>query len=149
MNFSRPVTCIASFKAVSTASVPLFAKWVRVGDLTRAYFESGDGPSEMELRTLRKDGSVRWVVLRADVDREHARPRRILGIAMDVTAHHAALDALREASQRAAFITEQVAVAIRRCIDAAGHGRQHQDNRHTARDRGYELLEVICADRCT
>ena len=34
MNFSRPVACIASFSAVSTASVPLFAKCVRVGDFT-------------------------------------------------------------------------------------------------------------------
>ena len=31
MNFWLPVTCIASLRAVSTASVPLFAKCVRAG----------------------------------------------------------------------------------------------------------------------
>jgi PAS domain S-box-containing protein len=100
--------------------VPPFHQWLResvhpddrerVRDLTRAYFERGDRQSEMELRTLRKDGSVRWIVLRADVDREHAASRRVVGIAMDVTAQHRALDALREASQRAAIITSHAGI---------------------------------------
>jgi PAS domain S-box-containing protein len=76
----------------------------------RAYLLDGNGPLEIELRALRKDGSVRWVVLRADVDREQAAPRRIVGVALDVTAQHRALDALREASQRAAIITSHAGI---------------------------------------
>jgi PAS domain S-box-containing protein len=98
---------------------------VRVRDQTRAYFDNGGGRSEIELRTLRKDGTVRWIVLRADVDREHAGPRRVLGIAMDVTAHHAALEALREASQRAAFITSHAGIGTWES-DADGCGRWNE-----------------------
>jgi PAS domain S-box-containing protein len=76
----------------------------------QSYLLDGEGPFEIELRALRKDGSVRWIVLRADVDREQTGPRRIVGVAMDVTAHHRALDALREASQRAAIITSHAGI---------------------------------------
>ncbi len=92
---------------------------VRVREQTRTYFENGHGPSEIELRILRKDGSVRWIVLRADVDREHAGPRRVVGIAMDITEHHLALDALREASERAALITSHAGIGTWE-IDAEG-----------------------------
>jgi len=99
---------------------PPFRQWLhesvhaddrtRVRDLTRAYFESGDRPSELELRTLRKDGSIRWIVLRADVDRAHPGTRRVVGIAMDVTEQRRTLEALREASQRAALITSHAGI---------------------------------------
>jgi signal transduction histidine kinase/CheY-like chemotaxis protein len=99
---------------------PSFRRWIsesvhgddreRVADHTRVYFASGDQPFEIELRSLRKDGSVRWVVMRADIDRVHTDRRRVLGVAMDVTEHHHALDALREASQRAALITRHAGI---------------------------------------
>jgi PAS domain S-box-containing protein len=99
---------------------PSFARWLehsvhaddreRTQREIRAYLLNGEGPFELELRALRKDGSVRWIVLRADVDRVHAAPRRIVGVAMDVTAQHRALDALREASQRAAIITSHAGI---------------------------------------
>ena len=99
---------------------PRFREWLqetvhpddrtRIRDLTHAYFASGDRQSEMELRALRKDGSVRWIVLRADVDREHSGPRRVFGIALDVTAQRRTLDALQEASQRAAMITSHAGI---------------------------------------
>ena len=82
----------------------------RVDAWSRAYFAGGEQPSEIELRVLRKDGGVRWVELRADVDREHPGLRRIVGIAIDVTEQHRALDALREASQRAAMITSHAGI---------------------------------------
>ena len=82
----------------------------RIRELTHAYFASGDRQSEMELRALRKDGGVRWIVLRADVDREHAGSRRVYGIALDVTAQRRTLDALQEASQRAALITSHAGI---------------------------------------
>jgi PAS domain S-box-containing protein len=99
---------------------PSFRRWIsesvhpddreRVARHTRVYFASGDQPFEVELRILRKDGSVRWVVMRADIDRVHSDRRRILGVAMDVTEHHRALDALREASQRTALITRHAGI---------------------------------------
>jgi len=99
---------------------PSFAEWIaesvhiddrdRVADTARSYFASGDQTSEMELRVLRRDGSVRWIVMRADIDRVHTDRRRVLGVAMDVTEHHQTLDALREASQRAALITRHAGI---------------------------------------
>jgi len=83
----------------------------RIRELTHTYFARGDRQSEMELRALRKDGSVCWIVLRADVDREHhSGPRRVFGIALDVTAQRRTLDELQEASQRAAMITSHAGV---------------------------------------
>ena len=99
---------------------PSFARWLghcvheddreRTRREIQAYLLDGQGPFELELRALRKDGSVRWIVLRADVDRVQTAPRRIVGVAMDVTAQHRALDALREASQRAAIITSHAGI---------------------------------------
>ncbi|MDQ6638518.1 MAG: PAS domain-containing protein, partial [Pseudomonadota bacterium] len=99
---------------------PTFGHWLResvhpgdrgrVGREAYAYFISGDQPFDIEFRALRKDASVRWIVMRADIDRIHAGPRRLLGIAMDVTERHRALDALREASQRAALITSHAGI---------------------------------------
>jgi signal transduction histidine kinase len=99
---------------------PSFRRWIsesvhpddreRVARHARVYFASGNQPSELELRVLRKDGSGRWVVMRADIDRVHTDRRRVLGVAMDVTEHHQALDALREASQRAALITRHAGI---------------------------------------
>ncbi len=66
--------------------------------------------------------------MRADIDRVHTDRRRVLGVAMDVTEHHRALDALREASQRAALITRH-----------AGIGTWETDTRR-------QLRELGCAD---
>ncbi len=113
-------------------TAPSFDQWLaesvhaddreRVRRESRAYFASGDGPYEVEFRSLRKDGSDRWIVLRADVDRDTAGPRRIVGVAMDVTAHRGALEALREASERAAFITRHAGIGTWES-DVAGCGR--------------------------
>jgi PAS domain S-box-containing protein len=108
---------------------PTFGQWIsgsihaddqeRVDRLARAYFASGDGPFEIEFRALRRDGSVRWIAMRSDIDRVYTHQRRILGVAMDVTDHHRALDALREASQRAALITRHAGIGTWES-DAAG-----------------------------
>ena len=76
-----------------------------------------------------QDGSVRWIVMRADVDRDTAGPRRVLGVAMDVTEHHRALDALREASERAAFITSHAGIGTWEA-DADGCGRWNEQMFH-------------------
>ena len=62
--------------------------------------------------------------MRADIDRVHPGPRRLLGIAMDVTERHRALDALREASQRAALITRHAGIGT---WDVDGDGSEHWD----------------------
>ncbi len=80
------------------------------------------GRRRSSFASLRKDGSERWIVMRADVDRDTAGPRRVFGVAMDVTAHHRALDALREASERAAFVTQHAGIGTWEA-DAAGCGR--------------------------
>ncbi|HEY2561217.1 MAG TPA: PAS domain-containing protein, partial [Caldimonas sp.] len=113
---------------------PNFGRWLaesvhaddrdRVHRESQAYFASGDGLYEIEFRSLRRDGSVRWIVMRADVDRNTAGPRRVLGVAMDVTAHHLALDALREASQRAAIITGHAGIGT---WEADADGSQRWD----------------------
>ena len=108
------------FERCPAPNPPTFGQWIwgsvhagdreRVNRMARAYFENGDQPFEIEFRALRRDGSVRWIVMRADVDRVHTDQRRILGVAMDVTEHHRTLDALREASQRAALITRHAGI---------------------------------------
>ena len=113
-------------------TAPSFGQWLaesvhpddreRVGREARAYLARGDGLSEVEFRSLRKDGSERWVIVRANVDHDTAGPRRIVGVAMDVTAHRHAIDALREASDRAAFITSHAGIGTWES-DASGCGR--------------------------
>ncbi len=108
------------FELCTPPHPPTFGEWIassvhpddrdRVKQMSRSYFLSGEGPFELEFRALRRDGSVRWIVMRADVDRVHVAQRRILGVAMDVTEHHRALEALREASQRAALITRHAGI---------------------------------------
>jgi len=120
------------FDRFTPPTVPSFGQWLaesvhaddreRVRRESRTYFASGDGPYEIEFRSLRKDGSERWMIVRADVDHDTMGPRRVVGVAMDVTAHHHALDALREAGERAAFITSHAGVGTWEA-DAAGCGR--------------------------
>ncbi len=101
---------------------PRFAEWVascvhpddratvlREG---RAYLKAGDEPLEIELRTVRRDGSVRWIVLRADVDRMRTDRRRLFGVALDVTEAHEAVEALRRAHERVELVTRGAGIGI-------------------------------------
>jgi len=120
------------FDRCTPPTAPSFCQWLaesvhgddreRVAREWQAYFASGDGLYETEFRSLRKDGSERWIIMRANVDHDTTGPRRVLGVAMDVTAHHRALDALREASERAAFVTRHAGIGTWEA-DAAGCGR--------------------------
>ncbi|MEO7116971.1 MAG: PAS domain-containing protein [Caldimonas sp.] len=126
---------------------PTFGHWIassvhaddreRVKHLSRSHFLEGDGPFEIEFRALRRDGSVRWIVMRSDVDRVHTDQRRILGVAMDVTEHHRTLEALREASQRAALITRHAGIGT---WDSDADGAEHWDP-HMFQLRGLEPAE--------
>ena len=84
----------------------------RVGQNMLAYLAEPSGRSEIEFRILRNDGGVRWVVMRADVDRRRAERRRILGVVMDVTEQHAALEALRDASERSTLIARHAGIGM-------------------------------------
>jgi PAS domain S-box-containing protein len=120
------------FDRCTPPTAPSFAQWLaesvhgddreRVGRESQAYFASGDGLYEVEFRSLRKDGGERWIIMRANIDRDTTGPRRVVGVAMDVTAHHRTLDALREASERAAFVTTHAGIGTWEA-DAAGCGR--------------------------
>ncbi|MEO8079062.1 MAG: PAS domain-containing protein [Caldimonas sp.] len=112
----------ALFDRFTGPQVPTFGDWLRAcvhpDDRSRiarrasSYLVSGEGPAEFELRILRRDGGMRWIVLRADHDRAVTDRRRILGVAMDVTEYHQALSALHDASERAALITHHAGIGM-------------------------------------
>jgi signal transduction histidine kinase/ActR/RegA family two-component response regulator len=83
----------------------------RVRARAKAFLDSGGEPFELELRALQRDGSVRWVVMRADHDRAHGDGmRRVGGIALDVTAAREAQAALRRANERVELITRSLGI---------------------------------------
>jgi PAS domain S-box-containing protein len=108
------------FDMVGESRPPSLVEWVErcvhpddraaVFARAKAYLKGGDEPLEVELRTLRRDGSVRWIVLRADVDRQRLDCRRLFGVAIDVTEQHEAMEALRQANERAELITRGVGI---------------------------------------
>jgi signal transduction histidine kinase/ActR/RegA family two-component response regulator len=101
------------FDRVGASRTPSLAEWIdqcvhvqdrqRVWRDVRAYFRAGSGAFEIEFRALRRDGSHRWMVLRAAVDASSTDRRRLFGIVMDITEQHNALVALRGADERAAL----------------------------------------------
>ena len=84
----------------------------RVGREIRAYLAQPTGRQEIEFRILRRDGSIRWVVMRADLDTASVEQRRVLGVVIDVTEQHAALEALRDASERSALIARHAGIGM-------------------------------------
>ena len=104
-----------------TSKAPSLRQWVehcvhpddraRVWNETAAYLREGQSPAELEFRTLRRDRSSRWIVLRANVDLSAPeKARRLLGIALDVTEHREVLAALRSADQRAALAARSAGI---------------------------------------
>ncbi len=101
------------FDLAGATRAPSMAEWVdqcvhpqdrkRVWNEGQAYLREGTGPFEAEFRTLRRDGSMRWMVLRAAPDLNNPQRRRVAGIVMDMTEQHNALHALRGADERAAL----------------------------------------------
>ena len=81
-----------------------------MGTTARDYLRSAQEAVEIEFRTRRRDGSTRWMVLRADIDRSSSELPRVFGIAMDVTDRHEAFAALHAASERAALITRHAGI---------------------------------------
>ncbi|MEQ1684163.1 MAG: PAS domain-containing protein [Burkholderiaceae bacterium] len=108
------------FDMVGATRPPTLAEWIagcvhpddatRVGIATRDYLRNAQGAVEVEFRTRRRDGSSRWMVLRADIDRSSPEVPRVFGIAMDVTDRHETLAALHQASERSALITRSAGI---------------------------------------
>lgn len=60
------------------------------------------GPCRVEFRAPQADGTVRWLVLEGDSERdENGRARRLLGVVRDITARKAMEEALIEAKETA------------------------------------------------
>jgi len=111
----------ALFDLVDQARPPSLRDWLarcvhptdrdRVRAQAKAFLAAGGAPFEIELRALHRDGSVRWIVIRADHDRQQGEGlRRVGGIALDVTAARQAQQALREAHERVALITRSLGI---------------------------------------
>ncbi len=105
---------------------------VRAG--MRGFLAAGESPPEVEFRSLRRDGSSRWIVVRCDVDRT-APGSRLLGVALDVTEHHVALEALREASERSVLITHHAGIGT---WEAELHSDEQHWDEQMFRLRGLE-----------
>ena len=70
-----------------------------------------DHPTDVEARYRHSDGSWRHLLTRQVAQRgPRGEALAFLGVALDVTDHHDALTALREASERAALITRQAGI---------------------------------------
>ena len=108
------------FDMVGAKIPPTLSEWLaqcvhpddaaRVGATAREYLRGLQGALEIEFRTRRRDGTTRWMVLRADIDHSSAELPRVFGIAMDVTDRHEAFAALHAASARAALIARHAGI---------------------------------------
>ncbi len=107
------------FDAFEAPALPTLAAWLeqgvhaedreRVARGIRAYLAGPVGAADLEYRTQRRDGSVRWMIGRADLDPSGAESS-IIGITMDVTERHAARAALHAAGTRVALIARQAGI---------------------------------------
>ena len=108
------------FDMVGTGAPPTLGEWIgrcvhpddvaRVTHTTRAFMKRETRAFEIEFRIRLRDGRVRWMVLRADLDRSGIDSTRVFGIAMDVTERHDALNALHAASERSALIARHAGI---------------------------------------
>ena len=81
----------------------------RVAQVSIAYLHGETHNFELEFRVRTANGETRWMVLRADRS-QSGDPKRIYGIAMDVTDRHAAQTELQTASERAALIARHAGI---------------------------------------
>jgi PAS domain S-box-containing protein len=108
------------FDRIGPRRPPSWARWlarcVHRGDRDRvrreveAFVHSALAPLQIEFRSQRADGSVRWIEMRSAVERDPDGPPRLVGVALDVTERHAAVAALHEAGERTTFITSTAGI---------------------------------------
>ena len=74
---------------------------------------AGEAEYDIEFRMLRGDGGHRWVLARATVLRDAAgRPRRMVGIDLDITERRLAEEALRDSRERLRLAEETARFGI-------------------------------------
>ena len=95
----------------------------RVERMARHHLRGDPAGFEIEFRTLRSEGSVRWIMLRADVGHGAGDGKRLFGIAMELTDRHLALGALHAASERAALIARSAGIGTWETGHAGGPAR--------------------------
>lgn len=91
---------------------------VRVREAGQAALARGDRYFEVEFRYLWRDGTVRWMQLRAEIMRtENGQPRHVLGVVHDITERKEAEERLkllaREVDHRANNLLAVVQAAIK------------------------------------
>jgi signal transduction histidine kinase/PAS domain-containing protein/CheY-like chemotaxis protein len=92
------------FEQVGAGSPPSWDAWLTTGvhpdDRDRVHaavagsFDRDGHAFEIEFRSPRSDGGMRWIELRGDHERNGIGPRRLFGVAFDVSQRHAVIDAL-------------------------------------------------------
>lgn len=133
----------------ATPPEQLYAVWLaalhpedraRVEREIRVFLER-DGPLEIEFRMIMPDGGVRWIHGRGIMLRDnHGRPRRLIGVNLDVTERRAAEEALRASEARYRTLFEQAAVGV---VHAALDGRWLLVNGKLCEILGYAREELI------
>jgi PAS domain S-box-containing protein len=108
------------FDLVGASEPPTLGQWIgqcvhpddaaRVTQATRSFLRHETQAFEIEFRIVMRDGRIRWMVLRANLDRGGVDPTRVFGIALDVTERHDAIHALHAASERAALIARHAGI---------------------------------------
>jgi PAS domain S-box-containing protein len=74
---------------------------------------AGNAPYRIDHRIVWRDGSVRWVHQRAEVQRDpQGRPVRMLGVVQDITAHKEVEDILRDRVTQTRRTAEQLSSLI-------------------------------------
>jgi len=153
------------FDMVGEPRAPTLDEWLarcvhpddalRIGRASRAYLRSAKGPFEASFRIVTRDGRMRWMVLRADLDRSSIDGPRVFGIAMDVTDRHESQVALHAASERAALITRGAGIGTWETDERGRHTRWDEqmfalrglEPRERALDRDERLALVHPEDR--
>ena len=75
---------------------------------------------EIEYRTRWPDGTVRWLVNRSNID-PVSEGRYVFGVTLDITEQRAAMDALRDASERSALAARSIGMGTWELDLRSGH----------------------------
>lgn len=86
----------------------------KVEHAIQAALEQGE-PYELEFRALRPDGEIIWLFTSAIVLRENDRPRRLLGLSVDITHRKQAEEALAEREAAYRNLVQSLPAAVYMC----------------------------------